>query len=251
MKYLKDLSFENLVELLEYLENISDKETREERLTFVEERIGNFFPNLSALQELELSFIVNNRDKDSFEIFKASYPDLEIDNTGRSTPKDKNYWEIRHTSLESVYQFALEELSKSDKDKTKYKINTQVYNAKTLDDLKNMNPKRPDLYMFQRKLFLDKWRGLQITDPREFNNIERILSSILKDEKKTSAFLVNVIEYCKPKNNAHEFETFLNHLFERIKILGLDTSLSSEVNRQFLDNINTIINKNNKLYEII
>jgi hypothetical protein len=249
MNFLKDLDFENLVELLEYLENISNKETKEERLNFVEERIGNFFPNLSAIQEIELSYIINNRDRDSFELFKASYPNLGIDVEGRSVPKDKNYWEIRETSLESVYQFALEELSKYEVDKSKYRINSQVYNAKTLDELKNMSPHRPDLYIYQRKLFLDRWRGINLTDPREFNRVEKLLIDILGE--KTNAFLIDVVEYCKSKNDARQFLTFLEHLFERIEILSLDKELTSETNRLFLENINTIINKNNKLYEII
>jgi len=251
MNYLKDLNFEDLVELLEYLENISGKETPEERISFVEERIGNFFPNLSALQELEFSFIINNRDRQSFETFRASYPDLEIDTEGRSTPKEKAYWQIREKALESIYTFALEDLqNNSFIDKSKNKINTQVYNAKNLSILKNMEETRSQayIYIYQRKLFLDRWKGHYIINQKRFNEIEKILATVI-DGNDVPSFLMKVVLYCKNKNEK-DFSVFLEHMFERIEILGLDGSLSSESNKQFLENIKTVIDKNNLLYEV-
>jgi hypothetical protein len=62
-----------------------------------------------------------------------------------------------------------------------------------------------------------------------------------------AAFLINVIKYCHKRKE--DYSIFLDHLFKRIEILSADKKLFSEGNREFLSNINSIIDKNNKLYE--
>jgi hypothetical protein len=91
MEHLQNLEYDNFIELLNYLESLSESEITEEIEVFVEEKIQNFFPHLDAVQQLELSYIVKNRDEKAFDLFKESYPELEIDPTGQSTPAEKQY----------------------------------------------------------------------------------------------------------------------------------------------------------------
>jgi len=244
MAYLKDLNFEDLIELLDYLEDISGKEIKEEKLSFVEAKIGNFFPSLSAVQEMEFSSIIGDRSIELFELFKGKYPNLEIDTTGRSTPKEKEYWEIREKALNELYLFALENLEKNSfLDKSTNKMNMQVYNAKNIVFLKDMNGGRTDLYAFYRKLFLDKFKGHRIINQRNFSNAEVVLGELFsKDE--VQLFFLNTVIYCKDKDE-NEISLFLEHLFERLEILLLDKKLSSDSNKAFLEGINDILSKNN------
>jgi hypothetical protein len=119
-------------------------------------------------------------------------------------------------------------------------VNTQVYNAKTLACLKNMNAMKYDNYIFHRKLFLDS----SIMTNKKIKVVEGSLKEL---GLQPAAFLINVIKYCYKRKE--DYSIFLDHLFKRIEILSVDKELSSESNREFLSNINSIIDKNNKLYE--
>jgi len=240
---LRELEFEGLMGLIEFLEKLSKKETPEERETFAEERLSGFFPSLTAVQEMELFYICKSKNRDAFNRFRDEYPDIEMDETGKSQPKDKRYWEIKEKALNEIYEFALEDLKKNFfQDRTTNKVNTQVYNAKNLSALKNMDKQKSEIYIFSRKLFVDNFKGDDFINSKTFNNIEKTMKLIgIKDPSK---FLVNVINYCKGKKR-EKIILFLEHLFDRIEILSYDTELSSQTSKDLLDGINFVINKNN------
>jgi hypothetical protein len=241
MEKLQNLEYNNFIELLDYLESLCDSDIPEERELFVEEKIQNFFPELDAVQELELSYIVKTRNKEAFELFKGGYPDIMIDTTGRSTPESKDYWQLVENSLESIYNFAIQELESAKFiDKSFNKVNTQVYNAKTLSCLKNMEALKKDNYLLHRKLFIDSNRKVSA---KEFKRAEDELKSIGLD---ASAFLISVVRYA---HKTKDVFIFLDHLFKRINILASDVNLKSKASREFLSNIKLVIDKNNKLYE--
>lgn len=242
MEKLGGLDYNNFIELLDYLESLSEYETEEETGVFVEEKIHNFFPNLDAVQEIELSYIISNRDKKLFEVFKQNNPDIELDPTGQSTPKDRDYWQLTENALNSVYTLAKEDLESTKFiDKSYNKVNTQVYNAKNLNCLANMESMKYDSYLMHRKLFLD---SSNIKTGKEFNELERKLTEI---GVKPSQFLINVVKYCYKRKD--DYSVFLRHLFDRIEVLHSDNELTSESNKSFLDSINTVIAKNNLLYD--
>jgi hypothetical protein len=230
MELLRDLNYEDFSELITYLESITDNAAMI--------AIGSFFPKLSALQEIELGYIVDSKDRDAFERFKEEYPDLEIDPEGKSQPEEKRYWEVTEKALNHTYDLAFNYLKNNNfKDDSPDKGNTQIYNAKSLAALKNMEYQDSSIYPFKRKLFLDKNPYLS---NKEFNKIESVLKSISVDPNR---LMIYVISYCKDKKY-HNFNVFLEHLFKRIEILAEDKDMTSQSNKDFLEAINTIINKN-------
>jgi len=229
MNYLRDLEYSEFLKLMDYLDSISEN-------TAIS-LIGNFFPKLSALQELEIGYIIDSKDEKAFEKFKSDYPDLEIDEQGKSEATKKDYWEITEKSLNYTYDMAFQSLKSNNfLDNTFGKINTQIYNAKTLACLNNMEYQDNTAYLLKRKLFIDKYNlGF-----KSFNEAE----SILKEKGlETSKFFVYVVGYCKDKKYEN-FNKFLDHLFRRIELISRDTELKSSSNKEFLDNIISIINKN-------
>jgi len=229
-KYLKELEFENFLELVRYLDSIT-----EESASLA---IGGFFPSLTAIQELELNHIIEMKEKDLFEKFKSDYPDIEIDPEGTSIPIQKNYWEVAEKALNHVYDLAFNSLKKSNfKDNSPASENTQIYNAKTLSCLKNIEYISPALYYPNRKLFLDKFPQIS------FLSIESAELNLKKKGVNSESFLSYVIFYCK-KKKYENFATFIDHLFRRIDVLSSDKDMSSYSNIDFLDSINSIINKN-------
>jgi hypothetical protein len=230
MEKLRDLSYENFLELLEYLDSITEN--------VAIAAIGNFFPTLTALQELEIGYIVDSRDRDAFERFKEEYPDLDIDPEGKSEPEEKKYWQVTEKALNHTYDLAFNYLKNNNfKDDTNNKGNTQIYNAKTLAALKNMEYQDYLLYSFKRKLFIDKYPYISY---KEFNRIEAVLRLTGIDPNK---FMIYVVVYCKDKKYEN-FNLFLEHLFKRIEILEVDKDLISQSNKEFIEAINTVINKN-------
>jgi len=230
MEKLRDLSYENFLELLEYLDSITENVA----IT----AIGNFFPTLTALQELEIGYIVDSRDRDAFERFKEEYPDLDIDPEGKSEPEEKKYWQVTEKALNHTYDLAFNYLKNNNfKDDTNNKGNTQIYNAKTLAALKNMEYQDYLLYSFKRKLFIDKHPYISY---KEFNKIEAVLRLTGIDPNR---FMIYVVAYCKDKKYEN-FNLFLEHLFKRIEILEVDKDLISQSNKEFIEAINTVINKN-------
>lgn len=238
---LKNLNYDNFIELIEYLGEVSGKEDLEEKELFVEEKIQNFFPKLNAVQEIELSFIIKNKSQEQFELFRDNYPDLEIDVEGKSKPEDKQYWLIREKTLESVCDLALENLKENSFiDRSINKIDSQVYNAKNLSNLKNMPATEGKNYFLYRKLFLKKYEDDFLINNKNFNKYEKILKDL--EIKEYNKFFLTLVNYIKEKKR-EEFSLFLEHLFERIELLGLDVDLTSSKNIEFKENILSIINK--------
>jgi hypothetical protein len=229
-KYLKELEFENFLELVNYLDSIT-----EEAASLA---IGGFFPGLTAVQELELNHIIETKEKDLFEKFKSDYPDIEIDPEGTSTPVQKNYWEVAEKALNHVYDLAFNSLKKSNfKDSSPAKENTQIYNARTLSCLKNMEYVNSSFYYPNRKLFIEKFPQISLL------TLEMAESNLKKKEIDAESFMSYVLTYCK-KKKYENFATFIDHLLRRIDVLSSDKDMSSHSNIDFLDSINRVINKN-------
>jgi hypothetical protein len=243
MKKVEELRFEDLVSLINFLKDLSGTEVEEEQEVFVEENISKFFPYLNAVQEMELFYICRTHDEDAFNIFRSENPEIEIDETGRSIPTERKYWEIKLKALENIYMFAMKDLEENSfVDRSYDKINTQVYNARNLSALKNMDRLRPEMYIYIRKLFLDKHKGDPFINNKTFNLMENNLKEI--GIEAPHAFLGNVVEYCDTKRRG-EIIFLLEHLFDRIEILKYDTAQEVQENKDFLEGIKTIINKNN------
>jgi hypothetical protein len=244
MQYLKDLKYENFIELLEYLEEMADTEDKEEKLRFSEERIQNFFPTLSALQEIEISLVISNKDKEMFEQFKNQYPELEVDETGKSKPNKKDYWQLKEKALESIHEVALKYLnSKGKKNPDMKSLNKQVCDAKSLECLENKGiHNERNTYYFLKKLFINKYPNDSVVSNFNFLKFEKAMSEIGLNYHK---FFMMVINHCNTKKKRDDFVIFLDHLFRRIELLLSDKNLKSENNKRFLDTIKAKLNGTN------
>jgi hypothetical protein len=233
MTKLKEMSFGELVELIDYLDSVSEGGTQ----AF----IGRFFPNLTAVQELELGYVIDSRDEKAFEKFRSDYPDMDIDPEGRSEPSEKRYWEIGERSLNYTYDLALAYLkSRNFREDIPNKPNTQIYNARTLAFLKNMPWQDPSFYVGRKKLFMDK-NGRGPLSPERVSEAESKLRSLGVPPNK---FMTYLFSYCENKKYEN-YRVVVDHLFRRIDILSEDKDLSSQSNRDFLDAIKSISEKNN------
>lgn len=229
MEKMRDLTYRDFIELVDYLDSATDGAAMS--------AIGNFIPGMNALQEMEMGYIVDTKDESAFERFRQENPDLEIDPEGKSVPDEKRYWEVKEKALNHSYDLAFNYLKDKDFKDDGDRESTQVYNAKTLAALKNMEYKDHSIYPFKRKLFLD---GQPLLSNKEFNRIEGLLKSVGVEPFK---FMIYVLAYCADKKYG-KFAFFLEQLFGRIEVLADDKDLVSESNRDFLESINAVVNKN-------
>jgi hypothetical protein len=230
MKNIRELEFKSLVDLLDYLVQLSASDIEEEKQTFIEERIWGFFPNLSFLQQLEFNAIIKDRDEKAFDQFKLNHPEVEVDETGRSTPTDKNFWEVKEKALDKLYQNAVEQISSEGRDTSNNRINTQVINAKTLSNLESVSPSLPGVYFYMRILFANKFKTALINYD-SITSVEEKMKSLKLDPV---PLMSRVMSYCE-KKEYDEFSIFIEHLFRRIDLLNSDTKLESISNKEFLD----------------
>ena len=106
---LKNLTFEEFSQLVEFLKNIyrTQKsgaiEGKQEEKEFVAEHISGFFPSLTALQEVRMMGVLNDLTENAFLLFQDEFPEIEIDSTGKGIKKQKRYWEVTLESLEQLY----------------------------------------------------------------------------------------------------------------------------------------------------
>jgi hypothetical protein len=241
MNTLKELEYANFVELVDYLKSISGEESEEGKLGFALQKIGNFFPELTSLQELEMGYVIDNLSQETFERFKDNNPDIKIDTTGKSTPTKKDYWEIKEKSLSYVFDMAYNNLKKNNfKDKHPDRLDTQIYNAKTLSPLKNMEKKESISYAYKRTLFFKKFPF--VSESFDVNRYEGYMSEMKIDNY--TVFFNYLLSYCYNKKYKN-FSVFLEHVLKRIETLYLDKELKSNLNKEYLESIKSVINKNN------
>jgi hypothetical protein len=144
-------------------------------------------------------------------------------------------------ALEESYKMAFDVLSKNNFiDKSKNKVNTQVFNAKTLSGMKNLQIINNKAYLLKRKLFIDKYNTEYIS-MKEFINTEKILESL---GLKYNIILSAMIDWIG-KKKIGEISYFVEHFFSRIEVLHDDINMSSHINVEFLDNLKYIENKPN------
>jgi len=241
MEYVRDLQYENFIELIEYLETLSESKEKEDLNVFISEKLNNFFPSLTALQSMELSYIVETKRKDLFNIFRENYPDLEIDTSGKSFGTIIDLWSIKEQSLNTLFDTALEFLKESNyKDKSKNKVNSQVFNAKTLAPLINRIFEKNVSYYFIRQKLINKHPDSQLVSIENFHKYETILTGLGYNFETVLYPVISFIINKKFDN----FNIFLDHLFSRIDLLFSDKELKSESNKAFKSKIELLISKN-------
>jgi hypothetical protein len=232
MVKLKDVGFDEFLELADYLESISEGGTQA--------LIGRFFPFMSATEELELNYVIDTRDRSQFERFRDSHPEMEVDPEGRTEPSKKDYWEVHLKSIDSVHEMASKYLERNDGvEDIPGKPNTQIRNAKSLEALWRMPFQDPSYYVMKRKLFMDK-HSTGIINPERLSSAEATLRSL---GIAPNTFMVYLFAYCSSKK-FENYRVFADHVLRRISLLGEDGNLKSESSRSFLEAIKRVSERN-------
>jgi hypothetical protein len=236
---LENLKYSEFKDLLFHLKKLSSAEDDISKQVEVEAKLNYFFPELSALEEMELNHVASaifredTTSEDLFNIFKENHPKLKIDTLGLSHPFKKNYWEIELKSLDSVYELAQNYLQKNNyRDETHGKINSQVVNAKDLNNLNNIKLNPSMIYDFDKTLFLKKFNNEYINN-QNFNKYEKLVYKYTKN----NIFMHKLIEYITRKDKPVSYGTFINHVFSRLDILDKDVKLTNEENKSYLKKI--------------
>jgi hypothetical protein len=232
MVKLREVEFTEFLELVDYLESISEGGTQA--------LIGRFFPFMSATEELELNYIIDTRNWGRFNAFKEAHPEMDVDPEGKTDPSPKDYWEVQLKSIEAVHEMASSYLNKSKGiEDISNKPNTQIVSAKSLKPLLSMPHQDPAFYVPKKKLFLDKHTSGILNRAR----VEDAESSLRRLGIAPNTFMIYVFSYCSSKKEEN-YKVFLDHLFRRLSILSEDSALKSQSNREFLEAIKSVSQRN-------
>lgn len=228
---LSEIPYSDFVDLTEYLYSLENGDK-----LFIE-RIARFFPNIKSALFIELTSICesihekNESAQTMYELFSDAHRDIEFDETGKSGISFSNPWEVILTALDKTFEIAEHNLSTNSRDKSKNKIDSQIYNAKTLKCLENIINKD---YNCTKILFLKNSSNSGLVS-KYLNEAEEVL----KKNNCSNLVLGKLLLYIDKLPEAR-VNMFTKCFFERIHCLGLDNELSNKSNIEFLENIKKI-----------
>lgn len=229
---LKEVNYEQFIDLLDTI-----NETNEDIIKI----LYLLIPNMSSLNMIELNNIIEsykNKKEDTevlFNNFKNNNPDLLLSfNMDPDDVVEKKYWEISLKSVEEIYNNAFNILKRNNFiDKSKFQINSQVYNAKNLSCLKNI--KNPSSYAMRRQLYFKKYIETDNFNRKILKEIEDYLLKVIGNVKSLAAFM----EYISNKKDNY-ISVFMDHFLIRMNSLVHDEKLENPLNKEFLENLKEI-----------
>lgn len=231
MKRISEMNYENFKELLLFLKE--KYETPTELLSGLQK----FFPNLTAVQEMELMYvcdaILNELEyaEKLFTGFIEKYPEIEVDETGKSEPAKKAYWELELETLEVMYKNSKDYMKAHKRDMTKSKVHEQTINARELTCLMSM-PKSNVPYLYRRVLYLkNNPKGIQAS---EFDKAEKELEQLNISREVLGVFLAYLQ---KTQKNVSQ-NTFTKHFLSRLLLATKDQN--NEINKKFIKSLKKI-----------
>ena len=228
---LKNIPFSEFKELVLFL--------GENNETYIIERISRFFAELSTEELFELNYVCSlilskdDASENMYQVFSNSHPELDFDETGKSTPKlnMNDSWKIVLKSLDTVYLSANEQLARHDfKDDSLHKVSLQVYNGLHLENLKKIKPK--GTYEINKILYFKKHPETTVLNKEKLKKAEITLKSFGLSYESLNR-LIETANIKKPAN----WETFANHFLERLDLLNHDKALAEQSNKEFYDNL--------------
>lgn len=230
MLKIKEVKYDEFKELVEFLK-FDDSTEEYHNIT---KRLTRFIENMNAVQSMFIDNIVNNILTDSpeaeksFEVFKETYPDLNVDPSGKLDLNQFQYFEITLESVNLIYADAQEHI-KNGKGRD---VDNQVINAKTLEPLIKMEGKFE--YPLRKALYFKK-SNRPITPDKMKNAEEEIKELVGGDNNIMGKFLAYIYDK-KPER----VQLFIDHFIYRLDILAKDKKLSHPDNQQFLENLKKI-----------
>lgn len=210
-------TYEEFIELVEFLNDIENDED-----IFI--KLGRFFPELTAEQEIELGFIYENKDKDQYDKFMES--DILYDPEGKSVPKDRQHWKLTLKLMDDIYtSLLISDINQNSK--------MQYMDAKDLTPLYSTVTSGNAPYTMSRVLFSKKY-------PNRLNDILDI-EKYSNDLQLPDKFLRKLVAYLNKCKKESEFDIFLRTLKSRLYVLYMDKELEEESNQTFKETILAVV----------
>lgn len=172
---IKSVPFSAFDTLSTYLKEMLTRRT--EIKADIIDLLDRFFPNMSAIAQIEMKALAEDPSIERYTEFQERHPEIMVDNTGRSTPTKKMYWQVSEKALNDIYDAAVENVEKPELSKFKSK-NQQIIYARTLENLRN--PKLNSVgAMVSKVLLLKQIPG--IAAPETFKRIETYIQDTITD----------------------------------------------------------------------
>lgn len=223
----KDVKFEEFKELILFLK-FNDEETEYHNIT---KRLTRFIEEMNAYQSVLIDNIVKDilegKEKDAhdlFDTFQKTYPNIKFDPEGKLDLTDFNYFEISLQSIDMLFSQAKEKIENNSAED----IDFQIYNAKTLEPLLNLNGR----FEYPLKKFMYfKNNSIRPITKENFKKIEIIINELFPEENNILGKFLNYIYYKKYEKCI----TFIEHFLYRIDILYKDKELTHNSNKEFYE----------------
>lgn len=233
---LKEIMYEELVHLVNFLKGSNPNDSYEKKNENVFRRVGLFFPEFDAVQEVKFFSIISSilqdpaSGKSTFEAFKSAYPEVKVYRDGSGSPTRKKYWTIRLDSLEQMF------ISISQKEKL-LTAEKQILEAKTLVNLNGVKPTAA--YPITKKIYFRSTNNIEINE-----NIVAKLEKMLKEMNLSTEVLNKFMTKYMGKNWG-TIRNWFKHFESRLDILYIEYKenggiLENDVNKEFLENLKRV-----------
>lgn len=211
-QYLKDVLYSDFLKLLECISKLS--ETNDSIILTIQ--LEYFITGLDALEQFHLNRLVEQYlnsgtvSELEFNNFKnlCRSDIIEIDESGRTPPAQKNYTILQIMSIKATC-----ELAKRQKNKTT--ASTQLSDVWGLDCFEGIELKCN--HHIQEELLCNKYRN-EIVNKTKFNIYANKVNKVCGSEKPWQY----VINYCKSKRTLSGFNVFLETFYKIIDCLESD-----------------------------
>ena len=234
----KDVKFEEIVGIVDFLYSRETAENEDEKIFATAKKFQAFFKDIDAEKAIALNVLVGdiikkNEAEKGFKELQLAYPDLQFDEEGK-TKNNINYAELPLRSLEILYQFAEELLKKHDwKDPYKHNVNLQIYYAKTLGCLEGVKPSTN--YSLDKASYF-KWNKEPVISKEDLKNAENMCEWLCG---KNSQAIKKFFAYISGKKYDN-CKTFVNHFLTRLELAYNDKDHYYESTNEFIENLKKI-----------
>ena len=224
-----EIEYADFVELVKFF---SEKETD---YFYIRKHLQSFIFYLTGTQAILLDNLIKSvlendeKSKEQFSVFQANYGDeLFFDKEGKQSPYDINYADIGLQSAEICFSQAEENLKKKHfKDDSKFKIDSQIYFAKTLLPLEY---EKAEHYKIVKALYY-KGNKINISE-NELKQLENELIELLTSNG-AAHLLARFLNYISG-NSYNDCHYFIDNFKTRVHALYSDKELKDEINKEFL-----------------
>lgn len=227
---ISQVKYEDFKELVKFLQ-FNEPNSEYHKIT---KRLTHFIKDMNAIQSVFIDNIVNNiltespEAENSFNVFKQTYPYLEVDPNGKLESEPFQYYQIALHSINMVYEEAKSHLE----NKTLRQVDQQVLDARSLEPLIKMEGQFE--YPIRKCIYFKKPNRPITVD--QMKNAEEEIKQILGKENNIMGKFLNYIYYKK----SEKISLFIDHFLYRLDITAKDEKLVYEEDKIFVENLKKI-----------